>query len=84
VLNEFTYGPNFKLDEEMEEQLIVKAYKALKAAKLVELWYLQQKSIASNDGIDGIRRQISLLEVARQIERQEGRQSKLDSWLTKP
>ena len=33
VLNEFTYGPNFKLDEEMEEQLIVKAYKALKAAK---------------------------------------------------
>jgi hypothetical protein len=40
VLNEFTYGPNFKSDEEMEEQLIVKAHEALEAAKLVELWYL--------------------------------------------
>ena len=84
VLNEFTYSPDFESDEEVEEQPIVKAHEALEAAKLVELWYLQQKSIASDDGINGIRRQISLLEVARQIERQEGRQSKLDSWLTKP
>jgi hypothetical protein len=42
VLNEFTHGPDFESDEEVEEQPIVKARQALEAAKLLELWYLQQ------------------------------------------
>ena|ERR1700730_15547046 len=37
VLNKFTYSPDFESDKEVEEQPIVKAYKALEAAKLIEL-----------------------------------------------
>jgi hypothetical protein len=82
VLNEFTHGPDFESDEEVEEQPIIKASEALEAAKLVELWHLQRKD-SDEHGIEVIRKQISKLEAAQQIERQEGKQGKLDNWLVK-
>lgn len=82
VLNEFTHGPDFESDKEVEEQPIVKTYEALEAAKLVELWHLQKKG-SDEHGIEVIQKQISKLEVAQQIERQEGKQGKLDNWLVK-
>jgi hypothetical protein len=82
VLNKFTHGPDFESDEEVKEQPIVKASEALEAAKLVELWHLQRKD-SNKHGIEVIRKQISKLEVAQQIERQEGKQCKLDNWLVK-
>jgi hypothetical protein len=82
VLNEFTHGPDFESDKEVEEQPIVKAGQALEAAKLLELWYLQQ-DVADNSSIEAIQKQISRLEIAKQVERQQGRQGKLDSWLVK-
>jgi hypothetical protein len=54
----------------------------LEAAKLVELWHLQKKG-SDEHGIEVIQKQISKLEVAQQIERQEGKQGKLDNWLVK-
>jgi hypothetical protein len=54
----------------------------LEAAKLLELWYLQRDT-TDDDAIEGIRKQVSRLEVARQVERQEGRQGKLDNWILK-
>ena len=64
------------------EPPIIKAQQTLEAAKLLELWYLQ-RDVADDDNIDAVRKQISQLEVARQVERQQGRQGKLDSWLAK-
>jgi hypothetical protein len=77
VLNKFTQGPAFELDEEVKDLLIVKVEQALKAAQMLELWHLQQ-DISDQDSIEAIRKQISKLEVARQVERQGGRQGKLD------
>lgn len=37
VLNEFTQGPTFESDEEVEDLPIVKAEQALKAAQMLEL-----------------------------------------------
>jgi hypothetical protein len=82
VLNEFTHSPEFRSDEEVEEQPIIKAHEALEAAKVLELWHLQ-KDISEESAIESIRKQISQLEVARQVERQVGRQGKLDNWLVK-
>jgi hypothetical protein len=84
VLNEFTHGADFESDEEVEEQPIVKIHEALEAAKLIELWHLQRKdTTGDNSTINAIQKQIIQLEVAQQIERQKGRQGKLDSWLKK-
>jgi hypothetical protein len=69
VLNEFTQGHKFESDEEVEEQPIIKAQQALEAAKLLELWYLQ-RDVTDDDNIEAVRKQISQLEVAKQIERQ--------------
>jgi hypothetical protein len=74
VLNEFTHGPEFESDEEVEEQPIIKAHEALEAAKLLELWHLQ-RDVSDDSAIESIRKQISQLEVARQVERQAGRQA---------
>ena len=37
ILNEFIQGPAYKSDKETEDQLIVKAEEALKAAQMLEL-----------------------------------------------
>jgi hypothetical protein len=49
---------------------------------MLELWHLQQDN-GNQDGIKAIRKQISKLVVARQVERQGGRQGKLDDWVKK-
>ena len=82
VLNEFTQGPTFELDEEVEDLPIVKVEQALKAAQTLELQHLQQE-IGNQDGIEAIRKQITKLEVVRQVERQSGRQGKLDDQVKK-
>jgi hypothetical protein len=82
VLNKFTHSPDFESDEEVEEQPIVKAGQALEAAKLLKLWYLQQ-DVVDDGSIKATRKQISQLEIAKQVKRQQGRQGKLDSWLVK-
>jgi hypothetical protein len=48
----------------VEEQPIVKAHQALEAAKLLELWYLQRDT-TDDDAIEGIRKQVSRLEITR-------------------
>jgi hypothetical protein len=63
VLNKFTHSPDFESDKEVKEQLIVKASKALEAAKLVKLWHLQRKD-SNKHGIKVTQKQISKLEVA--------------------
>jgi len=68
VLNEFTQGPTYESDEEIEEQPILKAEQALQAAQMLELWHLQQ-DVGNQDSIEAIRKQIAQLEVAKVVER---------------
>jgi hypothetical protein len=82
VLNEFIQGPAYESDEEIEDQLIVKAEEALKAAQVLELWHLQQ-DVADRGGIEAIQSQIARLEIAKQVERHGGKQRKLDDWFQK-
>jgi hypothetical protein len=82
ILNEFIQGPAYKSDEETEDQPIVKAEEALKAAQMLELWHLQQ-DVADRGGIEAIQSQIAKLEIAKQVERHRGKQRKLDDWFQK-
>ena len=58
ILNQFTQGPEFESDEEVEDQPVIKAEQALAAAQMLELWHLQQDD-SDNKGIKAIRRQIA-------------------------
>jgi len=82
ILNQFTQGPEFESDEEVEDQPVIKAEQALAAAQMLELWHLQQDD-SDSKGIEAIRRQIAKLEVAKQVERQGAKQGKLDDWFKK-
>ena len=82
ILNQFTQGPEFESNKEVEDQLVIKAEEALAAAQMLELQHLQQDD-SDSKGIKAIRRQIAKLEVAKQVERQRAKQGKLDDWFKK-
>jgi CRISPR/Cas system-associated protein Cas7 (RAMP superfamily) len=82
ILNQFTQGPKFESDEEVEDQPVIKAEQALAAAQMLKLWHLQQDD-SDSKGIEAIQRQIAKLEVAKQVERQGAKQGKLDDWFKK-